>query len=124
MFNKYDVDNSNTIDKHETRKILFDLGLDYSLDRAENLLSILLEEGQEELNFDGFCKFFILLKRGDERLGEFQSIIDQFNSTSLCVLEAQAKTRDLKINIVTLEEREMTSTHPATFVVEVIELFY
>ena len=31
MFNEYDVDKSNTIDKHEARKILFNLGLDHTM---------------------------------------------------------------------------------------------
>jgi hypothetical protein len=43
MFNKYDVDNSDSIDKHEARKILFDLGLDFGLEKAEELFNIIDE---------------------------------------------------------------------------------
>jgi len=43
MFNNYDVDKSNTIDKHEAKKILFDLGMDYGAKQAEELFEIIDE---------------------------------------------------------------------------------
>lgn len=41
MFNEYDVDKSNTIDRHEARKILFNLGMDYSLSQTDELFAII-----------------------------------------------------------------------------------
>ena len=53
MFNNYDVDKSNTIDKHEAKKILFDLGMDYGAKQAEELFEII----DEVFTFQSFLFF-------------------------------------------------------------------
>ena len=58
MFNNYDVDKSNTIDKHEAKKILFDLGMDYGAKQAEELFEII----DEVFTFSkAFFSFYFLI---------------------------------------------------------------
>lgn len=44
LFTTFDTNNSGTIDKHETKKILHFLGLDFSMDKAEELLRIVSDD--------------------------------------------------------------------------------
>jgi len=118
MFNKYDVDNSDSIDKHEARKILFDLGLDFGLEKAEELFNIIDENNTGEINFDHFCNFYMMVKKGDERLTGFGELLEQIKNTPLGVIEAQAKSRNLQVKFITVEEREATATSPPIYIVE------
>jgi len=118
MFNKYDVDNSDSIDKHEARKILFDLGMEYGLDKAEELFDAIDENHTGDISFEHFCKFFLMIKSGDERLTGFADLLDQIKNTPLGVIEAQTKARGLGMNFVTVECREATATSAPMFIVE------
>jgi hypothetical protein len=78
LFNEYDIDKSNTIDKHETRKILSAMGMEASLKEAEDLLAIIDEDGSGEISFDEFCGFIIMIKKGDKRVGNFGGLLGTF----------------------------------------------
>jgi hypothetical protein len=119
LFTRFDSNKSGTIDKHETKKILHFLGMDSSLERAEELLDIVDADKSGEIDFDEFCKFIVMIKRGDERLTKFGSMLDKLNSTPLGELERQAKNRDLKIRFVIVEERPASLMNPTLYVVEV-----
>ncbi len=119
LFTKFDSNKSGTIDKHETKKILNFLGMDSSLERAEELLNIVDADKSGEIDFDEFCKFIVMIKRGDERLSSFGSLLEKINSTPLGELERQCKNRDLKIKFIIVEERPASLTNPTLYVVEV-----
>lgn len=93
--------------------------MDASLERAEDLLLIIDQDGNGELDFDEFCTFFVMIKRGDERLVDFQELLEKIHRTPLGSLEHQAQLRELEMKFVTIEEREATALHPAIYVVEV-----
>ena len=119
LFTKFDVDHSNTIDKHETKKILLYLGMDASMDMAMELLEIVDVDKSGEIDFDEFCNFIVMLKRGDPRLSGYSSMLNVLNSTPLGELERQASSRNLKIRFVIVEKREATLTQPTNYIVEV-----
>ncbi len=119
LFQRFDSDQSGTIDKHETKKILHFLGLDYSLDKAEELLRIIDVDGSGEIDFAEFCSFFVMIKRGDERLGKYANVIEKLHSTPLGELERQAKFRELKVTFQIVEIREASLTNPTLYVVEI-----
>ena len=119
LFTKFDVDHSNTIDKHETKKILLYLGMDASLDMAKELLEIIDVDKSGEIDFNEFCNFIVMLKRGDPRLQGYSSMLDVLNSTPLGELERQASSRNLNIRFVIVEKREATLTQPTNYIVEV-----
>lgn len=119
LFTKFDVDHSNTIDKHETKKILIYLGMDASMDMAAELLDIVDVDKSGEIDFDEFCNFIVMLKRGDPRLQGYGSMLSVLNSTPLGELERQCSTRNLKIRFVIVEKREATLTNPTQWIVEV-----
>lgn len=126
MFRLYDANGSGTIDKHEARKILLDLGLDASMSKAEDLLALVDADGSGEIEFDEFCKFIVMIKQGDERLSSFKNLLGHLHSTPLGALEKQAQMRELTLKFITLEEREPTATTQALTVVEVtffLEIF-
>ena len=93
--------------------------MDSSLAEAERLLSIVDTKGTGEIDFDEFCTFFIMLKRGDERLSQYNELLNNIRNTPLGNLEHQCEVRELKMNFITIEERQATALHPATFVLEV-----
>lgn len=78
LFNEYDIDRSDTIDKHEIRKILAAMGMEASLKEAEELLAIIDEDGSGEISFDEFCGFIIMIKKGDTRVGNFGGLLGKF----------------------------------------------
>lgn len=119
LFLKFDTNKSGTIDKHETKKILNFLGFDHSLEKAEELLKIIDTDGSGEIDFNEFCQFFVMIKRGDERLSKYSGFMDKLHSTPLGELERQAKYRDLRINFRIVEIREASLTNPTLYVVEV-----
>lgn len=119
LFVMFDADKSGTIDKHEAKKILSHLGMDASIDRAEELLLMIDEDSGGTIDFNAFCKFIVLIKRGDERLVDFNSLIESINQTPLAALEQQAKIRGLDMEFHFVDKREASLTHPALFVVEV-----
>lgn len=117
-FITYDVSGSQTIDVHEIRKILNDLGQDNSMENAQKLLRAVDEEDTGVLDFDHFCKFILMIKQGDARVAMVSELIDKLHTTPLGILEAQAKQKGLRFKFVLLEEREATGTHAAYFVFE------
>jgi len=62
LFKTYDVNGNGTIDKHEARKILFSLGMDSSLERADELIKLVDADGSGEIDFPEYCRFIILVK--------------------------------------------------------------
>jgi hypothetical protein len=119
LFLKFDTDKSGTIDKHECKKILNFLGFDYSLEKAEELLKLIDTDGNGSIDFAEFCHFFVMMKRGDERVAKFSSLMDKLHSTPLGELERQAQYRDLTVKFKVVEVREASLTNPTLFVVEV-----
>ncbi len=119
LFTKFDVDHSNTIDKHETKKILIYLGMDASMEMAIELLDIVDVDKSGEIDFEEFCNFIVMLKRGDPRLQGYGAMLLVLNSTPLGELERQCVTRGLKIKFVIKEKREATLTNPTQWIVEV-----
>lgn len=93
--------------------------MDSSLEQAEELLNIVDTDQSGEIDFDEFCTFIIMLKRGDERMTKYQQLLTNIRNTPLGNLEHQCELRELKMQFVTIEEREPTAMHPALFVVEV-----
>lgn len=89
MFKTYDVNGNGNIDKHEARKILHSLGLESSLQKAEELLALIDVDGSGEIDFDEYCRFIFLIKTGDERMGAFSNLlvsIQLFPSFSLTII--------------------------------------
>jgi hypothetical protein len=119
LFTKFDVDHSNTIDKHETKKVLLYLGMEASMDMAKELLEIIDIDKSGEIDFNEFCNFIVMLKRGDPRLQGYGAMLQHLNSTPLGELERQASGRNLKIRFVIVEKREATLTQPTNYIVEV-----
>jgi ankyrin repeat protein len=118
LFTKFDTNKNGTIDVHEAKKILHYLELDFSIEKAEELMKLIDTDGSGEIDFAEFCKFIVLMKRGDERVKGFSHLLDKINSTPLGELERQAKFRELKIEFEVIEEREATIYNPTIFVVE------
>lgn len=118
LFQKFDANNSGTIDKHETKRILHYLGMDFSIEKAEEMLALVDKDGSGEIEFDEFCHFIAMVKRGDERMMQFGAILDKLNSTPLGELERQAKLRNLKIAFAIVEVRAASATNPTIYVVE------
>ena len=119
MFKLYDANGSGDIDKHEARKILEALGMDASLEKAEELLNIIDENGTGEINFEEFCRFICMIKDGDDRLAGYGGLLGKLNDTPLGTLEHQTKQRHLALKFLLIEEREATASQPVVFVVEV-----
>ena len=120
MFNEYDVDGSDTIDKHEARKILFNLGMDHSMEEAEKLMAIIDTDGTGELDFEEFVGFIVMVKKGDSRLSGFTQLLENLKNTPLGALEAQVKARGLTMAFKTLEERPATSQTAPAVIVELV----
>lgn len=138
LFKQYDVDRSGTLDKHEIRKVLHSFGQVDSLERAEALLDIIDEDRNGiccpwsnllnnflkifilgTINFDEFCRFFVLLKEGDSRLQNLQLLLSKIHDTPLGALEKQAKLRDLKIRFVFIDQKEADANTPPRIILEV-----
>lgn len=119
LFVTFDSNKSGTIDKHEAKKILQFLGMHATLEKAENLLNLVDVNNTGEIGFEDFCKFIVLIKRGDDRFVQFSSMLTKIGESPLFELERQVKSRDLKINFLVVEERKATVLLPPTFVVEV-----
>ena len=120
LFRTYDANDSGTIDKHEARKILQSLGMDASLDKAEELLNIVDADGSGEIDFDEFCHWIVMIKDGDERFASFNEMLSKINNTPLGDLEHQAQLRGFTLKFETIEIRPATATQPQMFVVELI----
>jgi hypothetical protein len=118
LFKQFDADGSQTIDKHEIKKILHFLGLEFTPEKAEELLNIVDTDKSGEIDFDEFCHFIVMIKQGDPRVGQFQSLLDKINATPLGELERQAVTRGLKVRFLVAEVRPATLTNPTVFVLE------
>lgn len=118
LFNRFDVNRSGTIDKHETKMILHFLGMDFTLEKAEELLQLVDIDKSGEIDFDEFCEFIVLIKRGDERFSNFSSLIDKLHSSPLGELERQAMYRELKTSFKIVEIREASLSQPTTYIVE------
>ncbi len=97
MFKTLDVSRNGLIDKFEARKILFNLDMDASLSNAEALLSITILSGAKEMNFDEFCRFFVMIKNGDPRVMPFARLLDFLHESILGRLEHQATMRNMTI---------------------------
>ncbi len=93
--------------------------MDASLQKAEELLAVVDHDGSGEIDFEEFCTFFVMLKRGDERIAAYSALLSNLKDTPLGALEHQCGLRDLKMKFVTIEERQPTAMNPALFVVEV-----
>ena len=120
LFVKFDANMSGTIDKHEAKKILNFLGMEASLKKAEELLLIVDTDKSGEIDFDEFCNFIVMMKRGDERLEGFSHLLGILNSSPLGELERQSINRGLKITFEIVEKREATLTMPTTYIVDVV----
>jgi len=118
LFQTYDANGSGTIDKHEARKILQGLGMEASLEKAEELLAMVDGDGSGEIDFDEFCTFIVLIKEGDEKLAAFNDLLENIHETPLGTLEKAAKQQGYKLAFFTVEQREATATNPAIYVVE------
>lgn len=118
LFTRFDANKSGSIDVHETKKILHFLGMDFSLHKAEELLAVVDTDKSGEIDFAEFCGFIVMIKRGDERLTGFHTLIEKMNSTPLGELERQARNRDFKLRFRVVEIREASLTNPTLFVVE------
>ena len=119
LFVNFDSNRSGTIDKHEAKKILQFLGMHATLEKAENLLNLVDVNNTGEIGFDDFCKFIVLIKRGDDRFIQFSTMLSKIGESPMFELERQVKSRNLRIHFQVVEERKATVLLPPTFVVEV-----
>lgn len=120
LFKTYDANGSGTIDKHEARKILQSLGMETSLEKSEELLKLVDADGSGEIDFDEYCFFIQMIKDGDERFSQYNTILNMVSNTPLGDLEHQASQRHFKLKFETLAVRPATATLPQTFVVELL----
>lgn len=119
IFTKFDADHSGTIDVHETKKILHFLGMDFSIEKAESLMKIVDVDGSGEIDFEEFCGFIVMIKRGDDRLKDFGSLLEKIKTTPLGELERQSASRGFKIVFRVVEIRPSSLVNPTLYVVEV-----
>ena len=82
------------------------------------MLALVDTDHTGEINFEQFCTFFIMLKRGDERMALYADLMNTVKNTALGALEHQCEMRELKMQFITVEERESTALSPAMFVLE------
>lgn len=118
LFIKFDVDGSGRIDKHETKKILLFLGIETTIKVAEELLEVIDADKNGEIDFNEFCTFIVLMKRGDPRLMRFHSMLNKLSTTPLGELERQARSRNLKITFKLAQRRVGSLTNPTTYIIE------
>jgi hypothetical protein len=119
MFNQYDVNKSGDIDIHEARKILLQMDLEHTLEKAQELMDKVDKDGSGAIEFPEFCEFVALMKLGDEKFAKFTKLLENLNNTPLGFLDVQAKLRKLISTFQIIEEREATATTAAMSVVEV-----
>ena len=81
LFKTYDANDSGDIDKHEARKILLAMDMEATLEKAEELMALVDQDGSGEIEFDEFCEFIVLIKDGDERFRKFDSILENVSQT-------------------------------------------
>jgi hypothetical protein len=122
MFKQYDTNEDGLIDKHEIRKVLLSLGLDSSLERAEELLNIVDKDSAGELAFSSFCRFIVLIKQGDDKVSRFKALLSKIKDTPLGQLENQAKLMNFKVKFILKSEQDGTSANEKNVVVEVRSL--
>jgi hypothetical protein len=118
MYCDYDTDNSGTIDIYEVQKILFTMGIQDFEKKAVELMEIVDVDGSGEIDFEEFCRFIILMKKGEGAFAEYNKLLDMMSETPLGMLEAQAKVRNLTMKFQVIEEREATASNPPLYVVE------
>eukprot|EP00618_Florenciella_parvula_P017900 CAMPEP_0119490846 /NCGR_PEP_ID=MMETSP1344-20130328/15893_1 /TAXON_ID=236787 /ORGANISM="Florenciella parvula, Strain CCMP2471" /LENGTH=421 /DNA_ID=CAMNT_0007526043 /DNA_START=285 /DNA_END=1547 /DNA_ORIENTATION=- len=119
-FEKFDVDGSKTIDKHEMRKMLADLDMDHTMDKANELMEQIDVDGSGQLDFAEYVEFVARIKRGDSLLRGYAKLTASLNETPMSVLDIQAKKRQLTVGYRLVEERAPTSMHAAYFVMEAV----
>jgi hypothetical protein len=100
LFKQYDVNGNNSIDKHEARKVLLSLEMDSSIEKAKTLLGMIDKDHTGEIDFEEFCRFFVMLKLGDNRLNEFKPILSKLSKAPLGRLEYQSKVRGLTTRFI------------------------
>ena len=83
MFMDYDTDHSGELDIYEIQKILFNMGMKNFEEKAVELLEIVDVDGSGEIGFDEFCRFIILMKKGEGAFAEFNKLLDMINETPL-----------------------------------------
>jgi hypothetical protein len=83
MFCDYDINRSGTIDLYEVQKILFTMGIENFEKKAIELMEIVDVDGSGEIDFDEFCRFIVLLKKGEGAFAEFSKMLDTINQTPL-----------------------------------------
>lgn len=83
MFKDYDTDHSGELDIYEIQKILYNLGMKNFEEKAKELLEIVDVDGSGEIDFDEFCRFIILMKKGEGSFAQFNKLLDMMNETPL-----------------------------------------
>lgn len=83
MYCDYDTDHSGTIDIYEVQKICFTMGIKDFEKKAIELMKIVDVDGSGEIDFDEFCRFIILMKKGEGAFQEFNKLLDIINETPI-----------------------------------------
>jgi Ca2+-binding EF-hand superfamily protein len=86
MFCDFDSNGNGTIDYYEAQKIVYSLGATDSADKASRLMKLIDLNGSGEVDFAEFCRFFILLKKGDKSFAEFKGFLDLVYETPIGIL--------------------------------------
>ncbi|CAM9173174.1 unnamed protein product, partial [Phaeothamnion confervicola] len=112
LFEKYDDDQSGTLDVTEVRHMLQELQVDYDEAHALQLLKKVDTDGSGRLDFAEFCVFLARVKAGDKKLRGLGALTALLNETPAAVLQQQAAARGLTVEYRIVEERPATAQHP------------
>lgn len=96
MFCEFDANGNGTIDYYEAQKIAYALGAADSAEKASRLMKLIDLDGSGEVEFPEFCRFFILLKKGDGAFAEFKGFLDLVYETPLGTFETRQSASSLQ----------------------------
>ena len=83
MFCDYDINKGGTLDLYEIQKVLFSMGIKNLEEKAIELMEIVDVDGSGEIDFDEYCRFVILLKKGEGAFAEFGDVLSAMSQTPL-----------------------------------------
>ena len=96
------------------------LEMDHSIQKAEELMKEIDEDGSGQLDFGEFCALLAKVKRGDVELHGFAKLTQDIGATPVAVLNLEVVKRSLKSLYRFVETREATAMYDKYEVMEVV----